>query len=181
MRIRKRNRILRRVVLGFALVALVVPAGRAKAAPDAGRSYTPTKSEYSVQLADPKFGQSVEGNGLVQLADPKFGQSVDRSVQIADPKFGQSDEPAYIAFGDYPQPVELGTYGMPAAGRNVYLETHNGKALVERENVSTPQVIVSSGFDWSDAGIGAGILAGLMIVLGGAALAARELGRPQTA
>jgi hypothetical protein len=179
MRIRKRNRILKRVVLGFALVALVVPAGRAKATPDAGRSYTPTQSESSVQLADPKFGQSVEQS--VQIADPKFGQSVERSVQIADPKFGQSDEPAYVAFGDYPQSVELGTYGVPVAGRNVYLETHNGKALVEREDVSTPQVIVSSGFDWSDAGIGAGILAGLLIVIGGAALAARELGRPQTA
>jgi hypothetical protein len=41
MRIRKRNRILKRIVLGFAVLALVVPAGRAKAMPDAGRSYEP--------------------------------------------------------------------------------------------------------------------------------------------
>jgi hypothetical protein len=41
MRIRKRNRILRRIAVALALVALVVPAGRAKATPDAGRSYEP--------------------------------------------------------------------------------------------------------------------------------------------
>ena len=52
--------------------------------------------------------------------------------------------------------------------------------MTEQENVSTPQVIVSGGFDWSDAGIGAGILAGLLIVIGGAARGSRA-GRPQTA
>jgi hypothetical protein len=179
MRIRKRNRILRRMVLGFAVLALVVPSA-AMAVPDAGRSYQPTQDENSVQLADPKYGQ--ESGASVVLADPKFGQETRTSVVLADPKFGQSDGAVYIPFGDYPQPVEVGTYGMPHAGLNDYLSTHNGKALVtEQENVSTPQVIVSSGFDWSDAGIGAGILAGLLIVIGGAALAARELGRPQTA
>lgn len=168
MRIRKRNRFLKRMVLGFAVLALVVPSA-ALAVPDAGRSYQPTQDENSVQLADPKYGQ--ESGVSVVLADPKFGQETRASVQLADPKFGQSDG------------VEVGTYGMPHAGLNDYLRTHNGKAMVtEQENVSTPpQVIVSSGFDWSDAGIGAGILAGLMIVIGGAALAARELGRPQTA
>src|SRR5687767_14465092 len=41
MRSRKRIRILKRVVLGFAVLALLVPAGRVKAMPDAGRSYEP--------------------------------------------------------------------------------------------------------------------------------------------
>jgi hypothetical protein len=194
MRIRKRNRILRRVVLGFAVLALVVPSA-ALAVPDAGRSYQPTQDEGSVQLADPKFGQESgvsvvladpkfgqETGVSVVLADPKFGQETREGVQLADPKFGQPDGAVYIPFGDYPKPVEVGTYGLPHAGLNDYIRTHNGKALVtEQENVSTPQVIVSSGFDWSDAGIGAGILAGLLIVIGGAVLAARELGRPQTA
>ena len=195
MRIRKRNRFLKRMVLGFAVLALVVPSA-ALAVPDAGRSYQPTQDENSVQLADPKYGQESgvsvvladpkfgqETRTSVQLADPKFGQETRTSVQLADPKFGQSDGAVYIPHGDYPKPVEVGTYGLPHAGLNDYVRTHNGKAMVtEQENVSTPpQVIVSSGFDWSDAGIGAGILAGLMIVIGGAALAARELGRPQTA
>ena len=79
--------------------------------------------------------------------------------------------------------MTLGTYGLPSAGLNVYLQTHSGKALVrEPENVSSPQVVSSGGgFDWGDAAIGAGILALLMVMIGGAALAARELGRPQTA
>jgi hypothetical protein len=190
MRIRKRNRFLRRVVLGFALVALVVPSaamarvdeGLGASAPTGQGSYTPFVTDFpkydltsldqgGVQLADPKYGQTSSDQGGVQLADPKYGQTSDvaRHVQLADPKFGQ-------------QTVELGTYGLPHAGLNDYLSTHSGKAMVSpRNDVSTPQVVSSDGFDWSDAGIGAGILAGLMAVIGAAGLAARQIGRPQTA
>ena len=48
-------------------------------------------------------------------------------MQLADPKFGQPDGAVYIPF-DYPKPVEVGTYGLPHAGLNDYLRTHNGKA-----------------------------------------------------
>jgi hypothetical protein len=49
----------------------------------------------------------------------------------------------------------------------------------ETSAVSTPQVVSSSGFDWGDAGIGAGLA--LVLLAGGAALATRHLGREQTA
>jgi hypothetical protein len=39
----------------------------------------------------------------------------------------------------------------------------------------------SAGFDWGDAGIGAGILLGLVLVGGAAFYATREVGKPQTA
>ena len=138
---------LKRIVLGFALVALVIPAGSAKAVPDAGRTYEPAK-EVGVRLADPKFGQSdeigVQNEIGVQLADPKFGQSNEIGVQLADPKFGQSND-------------------------------------VVRSVAPTPQVVGSGGFDWSDAGIGAGILAGLVLLGALGFIATRQLGKAQTA
>jgi hypothetical protein len=51
---------------------------------------------------------------------------------------------------------------------------------LQPRTVSTPQV-VSTGFDWGDAGIGAGLLLGLMLVGGAAFYAMRQVGKPQTA
>jgi hypothetical protein len=150
---------LKRIVLGFALVAVAIPAGSAKAVPDAGLGYTPTKSEYSVQLADPKFGQTNEVARAVVLADPKYGQSTEDGVRLADPKYGVD---AYVPFvTDFPKYVPSNDVSAPQA---------------------TPQV-VSSGdaFDWGDAGIGAGILAGLVLLSAAGFLATRHLGKAQTA
>ena len=47
-------------------------------------------------------------------------------------------------------------------------------------SIGEPQV-VSAGFDWKDAGIGAGLVLALVLLGGGAALATRRLGREQTA
>jgi hypothetical protein len=192
MRIRKRNRILRRLVLGTAVVAVVVP-GAANAKVDEGLGAASAVDSYIPFVTDfPQSEQtsSVQAQGGVRLADPKYGQENSVQVQgvrLADPKYGQENVTARpVELRDFPQSlqrVELGTYGMPAAGRNVYLETHSGKALVNGDETSTPasQVVSSGSFDWSDAGIGAGIFAALIVVIGGAAAAARQLGRPQTA
>src|SRR5215217_4690735 len=47
-------------------------------------------------------------------------------------------------------------------------------------SIGEPQV-VSAGFDWKDAGIGAGLALALVLLGGGAALASRHVGRAQTA
>jgi|SRR5215210_1338137 len=39
----------------------------------------------------------------------------------------------------------------------------------------------ADGIDWGDAGIGAGLASGLMLILGAAALASRHIGRPVSA
>jgi hypothetical protein len=41
--------------------------------------------------------------------------------------------------------------------------------------------VASSGFEWGDAGIGAGVLAGVALLGGAALVRARQLGRPLTA
>jgi hypothetical protein len=147
MRIRKRNRIIKRMVLGFAVVALVVPSA-AMASVDEGISGQPNSAQ-----------EIAKDQGGVQLADPKYGQEGDVAVQLADPKYGQ--EPVYVPFvTDFPK----------------YEQT-----TTPPEPTTTPQVVVSDGFDWGDALIGAGILAGLLVLIGGAAFAVREHARPQAA
>ena len=47
-------------------------------------------------------------------------------------------------------------------------------------SIGEPQV-VSAGFDWKDAGIGAGLALALVLLGLGAALASRHVGRAQTA
>jgi hypothetical protein len=155
MRIRKRNRILKRIVLGFAVLALVVPAGRVKAMPDAGRTY-----------------------------QPEVG-SVIRDWPGHNPN----------AFAGSGTPV-----GMPHAGLNNYLQSRDGVELVrlqprstlrvsdpiEKVRVasrvdSTPQSVASPGVDWKDAGIGAGLTVGLLLLGAAAFFGTRHLGRPQTA
>jgi hypothetical protein len=184
MRIRKRNRIIRRIVLGFAVVALVVP-GAAMARVDEGLVGLPNSAD---EIA--KAQENANDQGGIQLADPKYGQTNEGAYVpfVTDfPTYPQTTDVARpVELRDFPKslpPVELGTYGLPHAGLNDYLRTHNGKAMVDsRGDVSTPQVAVESkGFDWGDAGIGAGILAGLMVAIGAAALATRGLGRPQAA
>jgi hypothetical protein len=52
---------------------------------------------------------------------------------------------------------------------------------LEPRTVSTPQVVSSPGFDWSDAGVGAGIALALVLAAGAAFIATRHMGRTQTA
>jgi hypothetical protein len=47
-------------------------------------------------------------------------------------------------------------------------------------SIGEPQV-VAAGFDWKDAGVGAGLALALVLLGGGAALASRHVGRAQTA
>jgi hypothetical protein len=108
----------------------------------------------------------------------------------------------YQAFAtDFPSNanvVDASDYGMPrptamdyAISRGDLIEvvrsTPNGTSSDKIEFVRTqprsigePQV-VSAGFDWKDAGIGAGLALALVLLGGGAALASRHVGRVETA
>ena len=158
---RKRNRILRRLVLGFAVAALVVP---------------------SAAMARVDEGGIGQPNSISEL-------------KVTDNAFvaGVSDFPTKSQ-------VKAGDYGMPRAMPSDYA-LQRGDAIeiarlherntvrpgdlienvrLQPRSVSNPQV-VSAGFDWGDAGIGAGILLGLVLVGGAAFYATRQVGKPQTA
>ena len=101
-------------------------------------------------------------------------------------------------FPSYANGVNASDYGMPrptatdyAISRGDLIEvvrsTPNGTSSDKIEFVRTqprsigePQVVVA-GFDWKDAGVGAGLALALVLLGGGAALASRHVGRAQTA
>jgi hypothetical protein len=176
MRIRRRNWILKRIVLGLAVVALVVP-GAAKARVDESgnvqaKAYVPFQTDF------PKYDSWNVETGVQQGARP-IGQrdfpELAPEVTIGARSVEQRDFPELVR-----QP-QLGTYGLPHAGLNDYLRTHPGAVDNSKRDVSGTRVVSSGGFDWSDAGIGAALALGLVLIGGAALVAIRQLGRPQTA
>jgi hypothetical protein len=106
--------------------------------------------------------------------------------------------PGVTDFPSVAKVVDASEYGMPrptamdyAISRGDLIEvvrsTPNATSSDKIEFVRTqprslgePQV-VSAGFDWKDAGIGAGLALALVLLAGGAVLASRHVGRAQTA
>lgn len=165
MRTWKRNWFVKRMVLGFAVAALIVPAA-AQARVDSG-------------IGMPNPANQVKGDVFVPFV---------------------TDFPRYEWTSNVSSVNAATPIGLPNAGLNEYLKARDGIEIarlqprsevragdlienvrLEPRTVSTPQVVSSPGFDWSDAGIGAG-LALILVLAGGAALVAtRHMGRTQTA
>jgi hypothetical protein len=165
MRKWKRNWMIKRMVLGFAVAALIVPAV-AQARVDSG-------------IGMPNPANQVKGDVFVPF--------------VTDfPKYEWTSNVSSVTAGT---PV-----GLPSAGLNDYLKARDGIEVVRLQprnevrsgdlienvrlaprSVSTPQVVSSPGFDWSDAGIGAGLALALVLAGGAAFIATRHMGRAQTA
>ena len=134
------------------------------------------------------------GLAIAAVAAPVAQAKVDEgsSVQANSYQAFATDFPSYANV------VNASDYGMPrptatdyAISRGDLIEvvrsTPNGTPSDRIEFVRTqprsigePQV-VSAGFDWKDAGIGAGLALALVLLGTGAALASRHVGRAQTA
>jgi hypothetical protein len=155
MRFRRRNWILRRFALAFAVAAVAAPTAQARIDEQGGAKASADKQFIAGVTDFPKANTSVKIGGT---------------------------------------PV-----GMPAAGLNDYLRSRDGvenvrveprstardfdgieNVRVEPRTVDSPSLVASPGFDWSDAGIGAGVALLLVALGGGALLASRNL-KPQTA
>jgi hypothetical protein len=180
MRSRKRNWFIKRLVLGFAVAALVAPSA-ALAAVDEGGAGQPNstgeiaKSAYVPFVTDfPKseVTSSVQaGSGKVSIEDVRLNpRSTTSQVVVGMPRAMPNDYA--LQRGDM---IEVAR----THDRNVVSADIENVRLQPR-TVSTPEV-VSAGFDWGDAGIGAGILLGLILVGGAAFYATRQVGKPQTA
>ena len=154
MRTRKRNRILKRIVLGFAIFALVVPSA-VMAMPDAGRTYE-------------------RGVGTVVRDWPGYNPNafVGSGTPVGMPHAGLND---YVQSRDGIEMVRL----QPRSTLRVSDAIE--KVRVAPRVDSTPQSVASPGFDWGDAGILAGIVGGIALLGAAAFFGTRHLGRPQTA
>jgi hypothetical protein len=142
------------------------------------------------------------GLAIAAFAAPVAQASVDVGIE------GQPNSPAEIQAGDY-EPfvtdfpsyaavIDASDYGMPRPTATDYAISRGDLIEVVRStptatpsdkiefvrtqprSIGEPQV-VSAGFDWKDAGIGAGLALALVLLGGGAALASRHVGRAQTA
>jgi hypothetical protein len=142
--IRKRNWFLKRIVLGFAVVALVIP-GAALAA----RGGTPSWQSDTVHKP--------AATGTHGAALPCAPNCAVEQDQVSD---GGSFVPFVTDFPKYDSTLL--------------------NAKVPKGD-STPQAVSSRGFGWSDAGIGAALAVGLVLLSGAALRVARHLGKAQTA
>jgi hypothetical protein len=166
---RRKNWFIKRIALGFAVAAFAAPVAQAKL--DEG--LTPqARTESSIVQAHTYQPVQAGSDGVYQ--------------------------PFATDFPSYANVVDGSDYGMPRATPQDYAisrgdlievvrSTPNGTSSDKIEFVRTqprsigePQV-VAAGFDWKDAGVGAGLALALVLLGGAAALASRHVGRAQTA
>jgi hypothetical protein len=172
---RKRNWILKRTVLGLAVIALVVPSA-ALAKVDEGGVGNVVKGVGSHGAPGAVFKAADKGAGAISI----------ETVRL-NPRSTSSD--AFVKTGDYGMPRAMPSdYGLQRGDSIEIARTHPRNVVTaDIENVrlqprttSTPE-LVSAGFDWSDAGVGAAIAFGLVLLGGVAFLATRNQGKPQSA
>jgi hypothetical protein len=184
MRNRRRNRFFRRLVLGFAIALVVVPVAQARpegALPPLAHAGANTEGTF-VQGVDDFPGSSLIVPRLDGPAAPAIVLAPQpESVTIrGDDKSDIGARPlAGVLVGDDKRNVPLGTNYEPtvAAQYNQFGYRHALPQDFAREPiqvVSNP----SDGFDWSDAGVGAGTIFAVMLLGAGAMLATRHVGRP---
>ena len=166
----RRHRWLRRLAAGFAFAGLVVPtaAQAHQLQVSGGGSGGQSSAGYD--------GYGYQQSPGVPLADQKGANDVaarpdDRAVRISPQAIDSTGvvRPDDRAVRITPQPVDSTNVVRPD-DRGVRFTPSGGEL---------PQVVAvpSTGFDWGDAGIGAGLAFGLMLLALGAALVTRHANR----
>jgi hypothetical protein len=171
--IRRRNWLIKRIALGLAIAAFAAPV--AQAGVDEG-----------IQ------GQPNAANESFKPIPYRWPSSSDEALK------SNGYQPFVTDFPSYANVVDASDYGMPRPTAMDYAISRGDLIEVVRStpsrapsdkiefvrtqprSIGEPQV-VSAGFDWKDAGIGAGLALALVLLGGGAVLATRHVGRAQTA
>jgi hypothetical protein len=164
MRNRRRTRLLRQLVLGFAVALVAVPVAQAHpfegATPSLGyiEDTSDSSSVNAVVRGDYKAGLGAAPNTAIIAGDDKRG--------IRTPTSG------VVLIGDDKQNLP------PADARALAAEYW--RVPPQALGLDAPQVVSnpSGGFDWGDAGIGAGTVFAAVLLGAGAVLASRHVGRP---
>jgi hypothetical protein len=173
MRNRRRHWFLRRLVLGFAIALVVVPVAQARpegALPPLAHAGANSQGTF-VQGVDDFPGSSKlapQANGVAVRGEVKDGVGASTSGMPAD--FAQDNQYAYRG-------IVVTTSGVPAdfAKDNEFAYRN---ALPQDIGEPIQVVSRSDGFDWGDAGIGAGTVFAVMLLGAGALLATRHVGHP---
>jgi hypothetical protein len=151
-RTRKRNWLIKRIALGFAVAAFAAPVAQASVDEGTGS-----------QANAPQIVHKGPQGAIAGVSAEKFVVRRD-GVQVVRVRPRSSSTPR----------VQQPSISEPRIEPRIeFIRTHP-------RSIGEPQV-VAAGFDWKDAGIGAGVALALVLLGGGAALAARHAGREQTA
>jgi hypothetical protein len=181
---RRRNWFIRRIALGFAVAAFVAPVAQARI--DEGQQVQSGSAalkaiayrEFSTQ-SGPR-GDQIE----VVRAVPR---STGSSIVAADYGMPRAMPVDYaLSKGDQIEVVRAQLPGGSSSDKIEFVRTQprsTSPALVAsrfgRPNATTSTELAA--FDWNDAGIGAGLMLGLVLLGGAAAVTTRHMGRAQTA
>ena len=182
MQNRRRIRLLRRLVLGLAVAAIVAPAAQAR--PDEGtnvlRGTLPNglivQGEHKTGLGDGIVrghpgGAIPQGEGKVDLPNGIVGNGPAGAHVQGEPK-SELPQARYVPFvSDFPRTA-------PAPGGEDWTPAGYRRALPQDYGVPVEAVRAPSTFDWGDAFIGAGGVLALLLLAGGATLATRHMRRP---
>jgi hypothetical protein len=171
MRIRRRNWIIKRIALGFAVAALVAPAA-AQARVDEGINGQPNKASegyvpFVTDFPSYEASQAVKGGPQMRISGPTTDSYNLIEVVRTQPR---STQHGYLLRRDG-----------NAVETNPVLRSSDLIENVRLAPRGSGEVVASSGFDWGAAGIGAGLVAALLVLGGIAVRTARKLGEPQTA
>ena len=189
---RRKNWFIKRFALGLAIAAVAAPVAQAKV--DEGSSVQ--ANGYQSFVTDfPSSSAVSTSSNQIELVRVEQPRSTPSEVALAA---GNQIELVRAQTRVTGSDVVAADYGMPRAMPHDYAlssgdqievvrSTPNGTSSDKIEfvrsqprSIGEPQV-VSAGFDWKDAGIGAGLALALVLLGFGAALASRHVGRAQTA
>ena len=163
---RRRNWFIKRFALGLAIAAIAAPVAQAKI--DEGSSVQ--ANGYQAFVTDfPSVPSGQFAKGIVNSDYPSLKPTVVASA-YGMPRATPMDYA--INRGDQIEVVRALPSGSPS-DKIEFVRT-------QPRSIGEPQV-VAAGFDWKDAGVGAGLALALVLLGGGAALASRHVGRAQTA
>jgi hypothetical protein len=165
--IRRRNWFIKRIALGLAMVAFATPVAQAKV----------------------DEGSSVQSNSYRPLVTdfPSYG-NVDGTTGVS-PSAAGAIKAHRFQVGNLAHDELVSRDGDHGSAANAHKPHRLGGALARGDSQAPWSLIApllgdqpsASGFDWGDAGIGAGFALVLAFLAGGAALATRHMGREQTA
>ena len=167
---RRRNWFIKRFALGLAIAAIAAPVAQAKI--DEGSSVQ--ASGYQAFATDFPYRSPSSGDAQKGIAYQQFVTDFPSSqVNASDYGMPRAMPVDYaVNRGDQIEVVRALPSGSPS-DKIEFVRT-------QPRSIGEPQV-VSAGFDWKDAGIGAGLALALVLLGVGAALASRHVGRAQTA
>jgi len=191
---RRRNWFLKRIALGLAVAAVAAPV--AQASVDVGMPGQPNSPAEVVQAF------AYADHGMPSALPSEFVLARGDHIELVRAQ-GRSTGDGFVA-SDYGMPRPSPHDYALASGDQIEVvrSTPNGtssdkiefvrtqpRSIGEpqaasrfgRPNATTGDELASWNVNWTDAGIGAGLVLALVLLGGGAALASRHVGRAQTA